>query len=76
MAESVSKLEKEWHKWIRAKARGSVKGDFPYADELLKQRKGLAFFMQNYIPFKLEVTPASGQRLHKPKRATRKARSK
>ena len=72
MRESVSKLEKEWHKWIKAKARGSVKGDFPYADELLKQRKVLSDFMLSYIPLYPEVDKKLRQQPHPTKRATRK----
>lgn len=76
MSKSLSTLEKEWHKWIKARATGSAKGNFPYAEELLEQRKELADFMLNYIPLYPEVDKKLRQWPHPTKRATRRNKRK
>ena len=44
MSKSVTDLEKEWRKWMKARAKGLVKGNFPYAEELLEHRKPRRLF--------------------------------
>ena len=74
MAKSLSELEKEWHKWIKARAKGLVKGDFPHADELLKQRKELSDFMRNYVPLHTEYDKKLRRWPNPAKRAKRKTK--
>ena len=36
----MTELERAWQEWKEARARGLVDGEFPRAEELLKERKG------------------------------------
>ncbi len=42
MSKPIDEIEKAWEKWVYAKTKGLVKGDFPYAEQLLEYRKAQA----------------------------------
>ena len=72
MSRPETDLAKEWQKWMKARAKGLVKGDFPYAEELLEHRKSQARKMSTYVPLHLEVEGKPAHWPHRKKRAAKK----
>lgn len=53
MSKPIDEIEKAWAKWMYAKTKGLVKGDFPYAEDLLEHRKAQAKMMIHREPIHL-----------------------